>query len=104
MKGVETEISQKTQKVGNLSTKTAKPKFSKIRQKSNFAPILLGCISKFSEEQGLLEKQGQISLATIFKHARFKSPGFKDGQNQNFQKSAKNPILLRSCWAAYQNF
>ena len=51
--------------------KTAKPKFSKIRQKSNFAPILLGRISKFSEEQDLSEKQGQISVATIFKFARF---------------------------------
>ena len=80
--------------MGNFSTKTAKPKFSKIRQKSNFAPILLGCISKFLEEQDLSETQGQISVATIFKLARFKSPGFKDGQNQNFQKSAKNPILV----------
>ena len=53
--------------------KTAKPKFSKIRQKSNFAPILTGCISKFFEEQDLSEKQGQISMATIFKFARFKS-------------------------------
>ena len=59
--------------MGNFSTKAAKPKFSKIRQKSNFAPILLGRISKFSEEQDLSEKQGQISVATIFKFARFKS-------------------------------
>ena len=51
--------------------KTAKPKFSKIRQKSNFAPILLGRISKFSEEQDLPEKQCQISLTLIFKFARF---------------------------------
>ena len=39
VKGVETKNSPKTVKVGNLSTKTAKPKFSKIRQKSNFGPI-----------------------------------------------------------------
>ena len=73
VKGDETEILKKTLKVGNFFNKTAKPKFSKIRQKSNFAPILLGCISKFLEEQGLSEKQGQISVATIFKLARFKS-------------------------------
>ena len=52
---------------------TAKPKFSKIRQKSNFAPILLGRISKFLEEQDLSGKQGQISVATNSKFARFKS-------------------------------
>ena len=40
VKGVEIEISEKTLKVGNFSTKTAKPKFSKIRQKSNFGPIV----------------------------------------------------------------
>ena len=83
MKGVETEISQKTQKVGNLSTKTAKPKFSKIRQKSNFAPILLGRISKFSEEQDLSDKQGQISVAPIFKFARFKCGEFEDCGHTN---------------------
>ena len=37
VKGVETENSQKTVKVGK---KAAKPKFSKIRQKSNFGPIV----------------------------------------------------------------
>ena len=40
VKGVEPENSQKTLKVCNFSTKTAKPKFSKIRQKSNFGPIV----------------------------------------------------------------
>ena len=35
--------SPKTGKVGNFSTKTAKPKFSKIRQKSNFGPIVRIC-------------------------------------------------------------
>ena len=35
--------------------------------------MLMGRISKFSEEQDLSEKQGQISVATIFKFARFKS-------------------------------
>ena len=40
VKGDETEISRKPLKVGNFSTKTAKPKFSKIRQKSNFGPIV----------------------------------------------------------------
>ena len=34
------EIYQKTQKVGNFITKRAKPKLSKIRQKSNFGPIV----------------------------------------------------------------
>ena len=47
--------------------KTSKPNFLKIRQKSNFAPILMGRISKFLEEQDLSEKQGQTSVATIFK-------------------------------------
>ena len=28
----------------------------------------------------------------------------KNDKTQNFQKSAKNPILVRYCWAAYQNF
>ena len=54
-----------------LSTKMAKPKSSKIRQKSNFAPMLMNRMSKFSEEQDLLDKQGQTSVATIFKFARF---------------------------------
>ena len=31
---------QKTRKVCNFSTKTARPKFSKIHQKSNFGPIV----------------------------------------------------------------
>ena len=31
---------KKQAKVGNFSTKTAKSKFSKIRQKSNFGPIV----------------------------------------------------------------
>ena len=62
--------------MGNFSTKTEKPKFSKIRQKSNFALILLDRISKFLEEQDLLDKQGQISVATIFKFA-------KSGEFQN---------------------
>ena len=57
--------------MGNFSTKTAKPKSSKIRQKSNFAPMLMGRMSKFSEEQDLSDKLGQISVATIFKFARF---------------------------------
>ena len=61
---------QKDQKTVQSGQKTAKPKFSKIRQKSNFALILLSRISKFLEEQDLLEKQGQISVATIFKFVR----------------------------------
>ena len=37
---VKFQISQNPLKVGNFSTKTAKPKFSKIRQKSNFGLIV----------------------------------------------------------------
>ena len=68
VKGVEIEISEKTLKVGK---KHQKPKSSKIRQKSNFAPMLMSRMSKFSEEQDLSDKLGQTSVATIFKFARF---------------------------------
>ena len=65
------KIREKWAKSGNLSTETAKPKFSKIRQKSIFGPTLTFLTSKFLEEQGHSDEQGKTSVSAIFKIARF---------------------------------
>ena len=62
---------QKCEKMALSGQKTAKPKSSKIRQKSNFAPISMGRMSKFLEEQDLSDELGQTSVAASFKFARF---------------------------------
>ena len=55
-KKAETENGRKSLKMGNLSTKTAKPQFSSPSHFAICGPILTCYTSKFLEDQALFDK------------------------------------------------